>query len=99
MMQTENAAAWFAFPASSSSSTETAANWVTGVTRKITAESVTMLRTKKKTPTLMIDGAMIGRMTSHSVFRKPPPSDVDASSNTRLIWLMLVVAVSKPQEW
>jgi hypothetical protein len=96
MMQTENAAAWLALPASSSSNTETAATWVTGVTRKITADSVTMLRTKKKTPTLMIEGAMIGRMTSHSVLRKPPPRDVDASSNTRLIWLMLVVAIRNP---
>jgi len=46
MMHTENAAAWFWLPESSSRSTDTAASWVCGVTRKITADSVTMLRTK-----------------------------------------------------
>lgn len=83
MVQAEKAAAWFWLPDSSSISTEAVASWVVGVIRKITADRVTMLRTKTNTPMLTIDGQMIGKVTVHTERRSPAPSTVAASSRIR----------------
>jgi hypothetical protein len=80
MMHTEKAAAWFTAPRSSRSRTETAATWVDGVMRKITALRVTMLRMKKKTPTPTRVGHIRGKMTLLRVRIKVPPKTAEASS-------------------
>jgi hypothetical protein len=77
MMQTEKAAAWFWLPASSSNRTETAASCVVGVVKKITAKNVTILRMKKNTPTLRIDGQIIRRVIFLIVRRNPAPNDFE----------------------
>ena len=86
-------------PRSSSSSTETAATWVAGVTRKITADSVTMLRMKKNTPTLTIGGPDDRQGDRAACAGSRAPSVAEASSKYALICLTLVEAIRKPWAW
>jgi hypothetical protein len=55
------------------------------VNRKTTAARVTIERMKKNTPTLTIEGQMIGRVIFIMVRRKPAPSVAEASSKVALI--------------
>ena len=70
--------------------------YAAAVTRKITADSVTMLRTKKNTAMLAIAGAISGKRTARSVRIFVAPRHVDVSSNTRPIWPDAVVAIRYP---
>ena len=67
MMHTDIAAAWAASPASSISSTATAASSVPGATRKTTAESVTIALRKKYMLMPTMGGRAIGTVTRQKV--------------------------------
>ena len=67
MMSTDIAVAWALSPASSSSSTATAASSVPGATRNTTAESVTIAFRKKYMLMPTIDGSAIGTVTRQNV--------------------------------
>ena len=96
MMQVENAAACDTNPASSSRITETAAMPSEGVTRKITADKVTIERMNRKKNTETRVGVITGMMTLASTSPAPLPRQVAASSSAGGTARMPVTIVRKP---
>lgn len=80
MISVEYAAACETNPASSSRSTDTGATLMVGVTRKITADSVTIDRMNRKKNTPSTVGAISGSTASRRTCTVPPPRQLTASS-------------------
>src|SRR3954464_12160757 len=99
MMQVEKAAACDTKPASSSRITDTAAMLTDGVTRKITADSVTIERMNRKKNTATSVGAITGTMTLASTWAAPLPRQLAASSSAGGTARMPVTMVRKPWVW
>lgn len=99
MMQTEKAAACVLLPPWSSRMTVTAATVMDGVTRKMTAESVTIARMNRKKNTETSVGVITGMTASRSAWRLLPPMQVTVSSRLFGTARMPVTIVRKPWEW
>jgi len=95
MIRTDIAAACAVSPASSISSTATAASSVPGATRNTTAESVTIAFRKKYMLIATIEGSAIGPVARANVRQNGTPSDAETPSNSASICLSAPVAVRK----
>ncbi|KAG1255823.1 hypothetical protein G6F65_016580 [Rhizopus arrhizus] len=96
MISVEYAAACETNPASSNRSTDTGATLTVGVTRNITADSVTIDRMNRKKNTPSTVGAISGRTASRSTCTVPPPRQLTASSRACGTARIPVIIVRNP---